>query len=182
MNVDLIYRPPRDSSVWEELGPLGTEEMMDAALRGSVDAALAGLEPIRSAGGQAANTVHAMARLGYRAAMTGRVGADDDGSYLLRELAPANGRAVARGGLTGRVYVVLDEDGERRNLVWPEANDEFSPADVPRRLPRTRFALFTSFVGDAPLEAQLALLERLPAGTEIAFDPGEIYALSLIHI
>lgn len=83
---------------------------------------------------------------------------------------------VARSGATGRVYVLLDEDGERRNLVWPAANDQFSPSDVPRRLPRARFALFTSFVGDAPLEAQLALLARLPTGTEIAFDPGEIYA------
>jgi ribokinase len=176
LNVDLIYRLPRDSSLWEELGPPGTEQMMGAALRGSVDAALVGLEPMRSAGGQAANTVHAMARLGYRAAMTGRVGADEDGAYLLHELTPADGRFVARGGLTGRVYVLLDEDGERRNLVWPASNDDFSTADVPRRPPRTRFALFTSFVGDAPLEAQLALLERLPAGTEVAFDPGEIYA------
>jgi ribokinase len=72
--------------------------------------------------------------------------------------------------------VLLDEHGERRNLVWPEANDEFCVNDVPRRLPRSRFALFTSFVGDGPLEAQLKLLERLPPSTEIAFDPGEIYA------
>jgi ribokinase len=83
---------------------------------------------------------------------------------------------VAREGRTGRVYVLLDEDGERRNLVWPAANDDFSVADLPRRPPRTRFALFTSFVGDVPLEAQLALLERLPAETQVAFDPGEIYA------
>jgi ribokinase len=176
LNVDLIYRPDRDAPFWEDLGPLGTEQTMDVALRGSVDAALAGLVPIRSAGGQAANTVHAMALLGYRAAMSGRVGADEDGDYLLEELKPADGRFVARGGLTGRVYVLLDEDGERRNLVWPAANDELSLADVPRRPPRTRFVLFTSFVGDKPLEAQLALLERLPAETEVAFDPGEIYA------
>jgi ribokinase len=176
LNVDLFYRPPREASLWGELGPAGTERMMDAALQESMHATLADLDPIRSAGGQAANTAHAMARLGYRAVMTGRVGADDDGSYLLEELTPADGRFIVRDGLTGRVYVLLDEDGERRNLVWPGANDEFCPADVPRRLPRTRFALFTSFVGDAPLEAQLALLERLPAGTEIAFDPGEIYA------
>jgi ribokinase len=74
------------------------------------------------------------------------------------------------------VYVLLDENGERRNLVWPAANDAFAPDDLPRRAPKTRFAHFTSFVGDGPLAAQLALLERLPADTEIAFDPGEIYA------
>jgi ribokinase len=134
------------------------------------------VQPARSGGGQAANTTNAIARLGYRAAMIGRVGDDEEGSFLLSELAPAEGRLVARGGETGRVYVLLDEDGERRNLVWPAANDAFSPDDLPRRLPRTRFALFSSFVGDEPLAAQLALLERLPADVEVAFDPGEIYA------
>ena len=109
------------------------------------------VDPSRSGGGQAANTAHALARLGYRAAMVGRVGADDDGLFLLQELAPADGPLVARDGETGRVYVLLDEDGERRNLVWPAANDGFAPADLPKRLPRTRFAYFTSFVGDGPL-------------------------------
>jgi ribokinase len=176
LNVDLIYRLPRSFPLWRELGPPGTEQFMDAGVRRAVEEALAHVEPTRSGGGQAANTAHALARFGYRAAMVGRVGADDDGLYLLKELAPAEAKLVARDGETGRVYVLLDEDGERRNLVWPAANDSFSPADVPRRPPKTRFAYFTSFAGDGPLEAQLALLERLPPETEVAFDPGEIYA------
>jgi ribokinase len=176
LNVDLIYRLPRDSSLWDQVGPPGSEQVMDSSLHETVAQALAGIQPIRAGGGQAANTVHAMACLGYRAAMVGRVGADEDGRYLLDELVPGDGRLITRSGATGRVYVLLDEDGERRNLVWPAANDDFSPADVPRRAPRARYALFTSFVGDAPLQAQLALLDRLPADTQIAFDPGEIYA------
>jgi ribokinase len=176
LNLDLIYRLPRTFPLWDELGPPGTEQMMDAPVRKAVDEALAHVDPVRAGGGQAANTVNALARLGYAAAMVGRVGADDDGRFLLDELVPAEARLVHREGESGRVYVLLDEDGERRNLVWPAANDAFSPADLPRRLPRTRYALFTSFVGDGPLEAQLALLERLPADVEIAFDPGEIYA------
>jgi ribokinase len=176
LNLDLIYRLPRTFSLWDALGPPGAERVVDAGLRGAVDEALAQVEPTRSGGGQAANTTNAIARLGYRAAMIGRVGADEEGSFLLQELAPAEAGLVARGGETGRVYVLLDEDGERRNLVWPAANDQLSPADLPRRLPRTRFAYFTSFVGDGPLAAQLALLQRLPADAEVAFDPGEIYA------
>ena len=142
----------------------------------SVEDALAGLEPTRSGGGQAANTAYALARLGFGAAMLGRVGADDAGRLLAAELAPCDDRYLARDGESGRVYVLLNEAGERRNLVWPAANDEFSPADLPRRLPQTRFAYFSSFVGERPLQTQLALLERLPADVEIAFDPGEIYA------
>jgi ribokinase len=176
LNLDLIYRLPRTFPLWNELGPPGSEQRMEADVRRAVDESLAHEAPIRSGGGQAANTVHALARLGYRAAMIGRVGADDDGGFLLDALAPAEARLVARKGETGRVYVLLDEDGERRNLVWPAANDAFAAEDVPRRPPKTRFALFTSFVGDGPLEAQMTLLERLPAEVEVAFDPGEIYA------
>jgi ribokinase len=176
LNLDLIYRLPRTFSLWEELGPPGTEQLMDAGVRKAVDEALQHVPPSRSGGGQAANTTNAIARLGYKAAMIGRVGDDEEGSFLLEELAPAEGQLVARGGETGRVYVLLDEDGERRNLVWPAANDQLAPADLPKRLPRTRFAYFTSFVGDGPLAAQLTLLERLPADVDVAFDPGEIYA------
>jgi ribokinase len=176
LNVDLIYRLPRSFPLWDELGPPGSEQLMDANVRRAVDEALANVEPTRSGGGQAANTAHALARLGYRAAMTGRVGADDDGQFLLQQLSPADAHLVAREGDSGRVYVLLDEDGERRNLVWAAANDAFAVGDLPRRPPRARFAYFTSFVGDGPLAAQLALLERLPASTEVAFDPGEIYA------
>ncbi len=145
-------------------------------MRKVVDDALADIAPERSGGGQAANTAYAIARFGYHAAMVGRVGTDDDGDYLLRELAPADGHLIRRDGETGRVYVLLDEDGERRNLVWPAANDAFVPGDLPRRTPRTRFAYFSSFVSDDPLQTQLALLQRLPADVEVAFDPGEIYA------
>ncbi len=176
LNLDLIYRLPRSFPLWSELGPPGSEVFLEPALRRALDEALAYVKPARSAGGQAANTVHALAKMGYAAAMCGRVGRDDEGAFLLGELRPAQARLVARDGESGRVYVLLDEDGERRNFVLPAANDAFSPADIPRRPPKTRFALFTSFVGDGPLDAQLTLLERLPAAVEIAFDPGAVYA------
>jgi ribokinase len=176
LNLDLIYRLPDSFPLWDELGPAGAEVVLAPDLRRTLDEALAYVRPARSGGGQAANTVHALAKMGYAAALCGRVGDDDEGAFLLGELRPAETRLVARGGESGRVYVLLDERGERRNFVWPAANDAFSPADLPRRLPATRFALFTSFLGDEPLAAQLALLERLPAGVEVAFDPGEVYA------
>jgi len=176
LNLDLIYRLPASFALWDELGAPGSEVLLEPDLRRTLDEALAYVTPERSGGGQAANTVHALAKMGYRAAMCGRVGEDDEGAFLLGELRPGETRLVARGGESGRVYVLLDQDGERRNFVWPAANDAFSPADVPRRPPKTRFALLTSFLGDEPLEAQLTLLERLPAAVEIAFDPGEVYA------
>ena len=176
LNLDLIYRLPRTFPLWDELGPPGSEQQVDDTVRGTLDEALAHVTPTRAGGGQAANTAHALARLGYRSAMVGRVGADEEGAFLLGELAPAEAKLVARAGETGRAYVLLDEDGERRNLLWPAANDQFASADVPRRPPHARFAYFSSFAGEGPLAAQLVLLERLPAEVEVCFDPGEIYA------
>lgn len=176
VNLDLIYRLPGEFPLWGELPPRGSEEGLPATLRGRLDEALADVGCHRSGGGQAANVVYALGRLGFRAAMLGRVGDDEDGRFLCEELGKDATRYVARQGESGRVYVLLDEGGERRNLVWPGTNDQFSPADLPRRLPQTRFAYFSSFVGEQPLQGQLALLQRLPDSVEVAFDPGELYA------
>jgi ribokinase len=176
LNLDLIYRLPDSFPLWDQLPARGSEEGLTEALRAQLDEALITLECHRSGGGQAANVVYALRRLGFAAAMLGRVGEDDDGSYLCDDLGRDAARYVARQGQTGRVYVLLDESGERRNLVWPAANDQFSPADLPRRLPHARVAYFTSFVGEEPLQAQLQLLQRLSKDVDVAFDPGELYA------
>ena len=176
LNLDLIYRLPESFALWGELGPPGSEMVMTAKQRQTLRQALLHVEPERSGGGQAANTVFALARMGFGAAMLGRTGDDADGEFLLTELDGADTQYVARSGETGCVLVLLDQTGERRNLVWPGANDEFSPQDLPHRLPRARFAYFSSFVGEGPLEAQLALLQSLGGDIEIAFDPGELYA------
>ena len=126
LNLDLIYRLPDDSPLWRELPPPGAEQALTPELRARVDQALAGIEPARSGGGQAANTSFALARLGFSAAMLGRIGADDAGRFLVSELAPCDARYLALDGESGRVYVLLNEAGERRNLVWPAANDDFS--------------------------------------------------------
>jgi ribokinase len=176
LNLDLIYRLPESFALWSELGPPGSEMVMTAKQRQTLRQALLHVEPERSGGGQAANTVFALARMGFGAAMLGRTGDDADGEFVLAELDGADTHYVARSGETGCVHVLLDQAGERRNLVWPGANDEFSPQDLPHRLPRARFAYFSSFVGEGPLEAQLALLQRLDSDVEVAFDPGELYA------
>jgi ribokinase len=176
LNLDLIYRLPAEFPLWDELPPAGSEQSITEELRQSIERAVVGLEPEQSGGGQAANAVYALGRFGYTVAMMGRVGRDPEAQFLLRELGAVDGRYVRRAGESGRVYILLDESGERRNFVWPAANDEFDVKDIPRRPPAMRYAYFSSFVGEKPLETQLRLLERLPKGTEIAFDPGEIYA------
>ena len=84
LNLDLIFRPAaRRSRCGTNWGRRGRSSSMDADCGSPCDEALAGLEPTRSAGGQAANTIHAMARLGYRAAMLGACRRDDEVHLLV---------------------------------------------------------------------------------------------------
>ena len=149
LNLDLIYRLPADSPLWHELPPPGAEQAVDArAARRASTRRWPASNRRAAAAARRPTPRFALARLGFSAAMLGRVGADEAGRFLASELAPCDARYLARDGESGRVYVLLNEAGERRNLVWPAANDEFSPADLPRRLPAARFAYFSSFVGE----------------------------------
>ena len=48
LNLDLIYRLPRSFPLWDELGPPGTEQLMEPVVRKAVDEALAHIEPVRA--------------------------------------------------------------------------------------------------------------------------------------
>ncbi len=176
INLDLIYRLPASFPLLDQLPARGAEEGLDEQAVATITEGLRDLEPFRDGGGQAANVVFALRRFGYDATVIGRVGDDADGQSLRDQLGEEATAYVVRSGASGRVYVLLDEGGERRNLVVPGTNDEFVPSDLPKKLPSARFAYFSSFVSDEPLTAQIALLDRLPPETEVVFDPGELYA------
>jgi len=176
INLDLIYRLEDAPAITDGLPERGAEDSLGDETRAVLDEALREVQPRRSGGGQAANVVYGLRRLGYDAVLVGRVGTDPEGEELTADLGTEATRYVVRDGVSGRVYVLLDEEGERRNLVAPGTNDALAVTDLPKRLPPTQFAYFSSFVGDGPFEAQMALLDRLPQTTQVAFDPGELYA------
>jgi len=130
-----------------------------------------------SGGGQAANTLYALARLGFRTAIIGSVGADEDGDSLLAGLAPVDASQVVRGGRTTRCAVIVDKHGERTICVLP------SPAEVPvpdpvaawGRLGGARYLHLTSLTHEEELEAQVRLVETIPQDVVVTFDPGELY-------
>ncbi|MEZ5228914.1 MAG: PfkB family carbohydrate kinase, partial [Acidimicrobiales bacterium] len=74
---------------------------------------------VRRRGGSAANVAAAAASLGHRARFLGQVGDDAIGTALVAELAVAgvDTDAVRRGGSTGTIIVLVDEQGERSMLT-----------------------------------------------------------------
>ena len=89
-------------------------------------------------GGCALNTAVALARLGVRSGINGRVGADFFGDFLIRDLKKmgVDIRGVSRDSKhsTPGAIVLLSADGERTFLLHPGTNTAFSISDVPFRL------------------------------------------------
>jgi ribokinase len=138
-----------------------------------------------SGGGSAANTLYALARLGFRSALLGVVGEDETGDCLRRTLAPVDTRGIRTvAGRSGTAFILLDEAGDRTILVFPQANARVAEAGLDRELPglgpgggyRPRFLHLSSFVCAEARAVQERMVASLPAGVEVSLDPGEIYA------
>ncbi|MBU4211806.1 MAG: sugar kinase [Kiritimatiellae bacterium] len=87
-----------------------------------------------AAGGGAANTGNALAKLGLDVGVFSKVGDDPNGAFLRSELAQAGvdtrGIRVAAGESTPFTFVGIHPDGDRTFIHTPGANRTFSPADL----------------------------------------------------
>jgi len=180
LNVDLIYQI--DSTAVPEVMRRGRAGTETALSREEMYPLLQQLERFgqlkgKAGGGQAANTVTALSRMGFRCGYIGCVGDDEEGSFLIDTLESVDAAGVLRRGKSGICLVVLDETGERTMCVFPNANDTISYGEVSADYASaTELIYFTSFVGDQPLDAQRELAKEVGGQCRIALDPGELYA------
>ncbi len=134
----------------------------------------------RSGGGSAANTIYALANMGFGAGYVGRVGSDAEGEFLLDELKSVgvDTEGVAKGASkTGQCIAIVDREGERKLLIFPNENEKLTLKELNRVVIRdTRFLHLTSFIGLNPFGVQKSIVETLPSEVKMSFDPGEIYA------
>ncbi|MEM2943538.1 MAG: PfkB family carbohydrate kinase [Methanomassiliicoccales archaeon] len=130
----------------------------------------------RSAGGSAANTVYALAKMGFKTGILGITGIDELGDFILYSMNDVDYSHVKRLDDTG-VCLSLVSRGERSLIVFPNANDMFSISieDI-GYLNESRIVHMSSFVGDRGLNEQKKIAKELDAGVMLSFDPGEIYA------
>ena len=82
-------------------------------------------------GGKGANQAVAAARLGSSVAMIGRVGDDDHGVVLIKDLASegvdTTGIGIDKVSPTGIAVIVIDDNAENTIVVSPEANMSLTP-------------------------------------------------------
>ena len=182
LNVDVFYLLRPGSTVDQVLPELrpggeitGTQSQRQQALKAAhKHATFAG----RSGGGQAANTTVALARMGFRCGFLGKVGDDEMGDFLMESLENVDQARLKRGGHSGTCLCILDQNGERTNVVFPGCNDTISLDDSDLEYVSGSKALHvTSFCDKRILESQTWLLHRAHMDSMITtFDPGEIYS------
>lgn len=130
-------------------------------------------------GGQAANTVAALSRMGFKCGYIGRVGDDPEGTILIDSFAQEGvdvNQIKQEEGRSGFAKVFLDHKGERRIFISPGANNLIMPQDIEFNYLETRFLHLTSFLGVAPFRAQKGLVDKLGGKVRFSLDPDIIYA------
>jgi sugar/nucleoside kinase (ribokinase family) len=132
----------------------------------------------RSGGGSSANTICALARLGWETGFLGAIGEDRAGDYILDSMEGVDCSLVKRGGRSA-VCVVVTERGnpDRAMLVapqegGPDPHDPEGGGDIAD----AKVLHLSSLVHDEGLRAQVRLVASLGPWQILSFDPGEIYA------
>jgi len=187
LNTDLIY----EIESVESLRPVfpsiesGGEYFVDSeekfsALRNLLQKV--GKLKVQSGGGQSANTVTALAKMGFKTGFVGKVGCDVYGDFLLGELDWVDANGIVREGISGICFIVVDKSKERTNFVVPNCNDTLNETEIDLNyVANSTFLHLSSFVGATPLEAQKKIVESIPPKVKISFDPGELYARRGFH-
>ena len=178
LNLDLIFEVEDLKSQGLRLSPgkasFGSEEEFESLLN---RLKRYGTLRSRSGGGSAANTVVALARMGFSTRLIGKIGADETGDFLLEDLRPVQMDWIRRGQKSGVCLVVLDRHRDRFLFVQGNANSTLTADEINfDALQDVSWLHLTSFIGESPLEAQKVLLNHLHSSAKVSMDPGEIYA------
>ncbi|MFQ6066711.1 MAG: carbohydrate kinase family protein [bacterium] len=175
LNVDLIYEvdptlfglePGRERvGSYQEFKDLLNSLKNEARLR------------LKEGGGSAANTVYALAKMGFSCGYLGKVGKDEEGEFLLKGLmgVGVNTEKIKREGRSGLCVILLGRRKDRSIIILPNANDALSYSDLdPEYIDEAEFLHMSSFLGELPFKAQKRIARKTRA--KISFDPGEPHA------
>lgn len=136
------------------------------------------------AGGSAANTITALAKLGIETGFVGVVAADASGKLIISEF---KGRKVDISRLiirkshdlmvgSGSLDAFVDKYGRRSLFVKPQVNStlKFHEIDI-KYLNTADFIHLSSFVDEAQLKIQIKILSKINKSVKISFSPGSLY-------
>jgi len=130
--VDIIVFIDKDEILEQLELPKGSMQLVDIGRSGMIRKVCEHLPQSFASGGSAANTIHAIARLGANASFIGKIGKDDYGIIFREDLEKHNIRPVLFYSDThsGRAVALISPDKERTFATHLGAAIELSSADI----------------------------------------------------
>lgn len=130
--VDIIVFIDNDKLLEELELPKGSMQLVDIERSGRIRKACENLPQSFASGGSAANTIHAVARLGADASFIGKIGRDDYGNIFREDLEKHNIKPILFYSEThsGRVVALISPDKERTFATHLGAAIELSSNDI----------------------------------------------------
>jgi ribokinase len=160
------------------LGSLNIDLVVRAARAPLAGETLIAQDFAEFAGGKGLNQAVAARRAGAAVTLVGRIGADDMGARLRRQLLAEGidaGAVGVDGAGTGVALIVVESGGGNRILVVPRANGSFTPADAQAHADTFRSAAVLLLQGEVPLVASLhAARLAVAAGVPVVFNPAPV--------
>jgi ribokinase len=132
-------------------------------------------------GGSAANTTVGLARFGCKVGFIGKVANDREGKLQIdcfsNEGVDTSGIIQVKQGKSGSVLGFVDKKGARALYINSGVNDTIAFKEIKTDYAsQAKFLHLSSFVGEKSLQTQMKLLNTLPSGVKVSFDPGSVYA------
>ncbi|MEE4256422.1 MAG: adenosine kinase [Bacteroidales bacterium] len=130
--VDIIVFIDKDELLEQLELPKGSMQLVDIERSGRIREACRHLQQSFASGGSAANTIHAIARLGVHASFIGKVGNDDYGQIFREDLEKHNIKPILfySGTHSGRAVALISPDKERTFATHLGAAIELSSVDI----------------------------------------------------
>lgn len=140
-----------------------------------------------ASGGGATNSASTFSKLGLKTACLTKVGDDDNGSSIIKELQSLNVNTDfvlrQKNGITGYSTLLTTRDGERSVLVYRGVSSDFSERDIPVNKINTKWLYLTSLAGhQKALEKIFRHIKR--SKIKLVWNPGKAELKmkpSLIH-
>lgn len=132
--VDVLAHIP-DDSVLSSLGlAKGSMQLIDARRYHEISTGIAALNPSRATGGSAANAILALARLGRKPGLIGKIGNDANGRFYAATFADAGVNAIFSHSdmPTGVASTFVSPDGQRTFATHLGAAATLEPIDINR--------------------------------------------------
>ena len=115
------------------IGSINMDVVMEVSKAPTAGEAIIARSVKKNPGGKGENAAIALAKLGVETAYYGCVGKDAYGDELLENLKnyPVDAGRVSRSDVgTGTAYIIVEESGENRMIVYAGANEAITPEDI----------------------------------------------------